>query len=159
MSVPGENAQLRATAVTADATRAETRPAEPKPALEWQGELDSAMRDIDTRLKHPRRRASDSTDQPTLPQLGQVELTSELLDEIAWRVSEQMRRSMPFEPETPTSATPAQHAAATPSMERERMMPGIAVSIRIRRPLFRFRFWRRRVRRESLMQFSDYRIT
>ena len=125
--------------------------------LEWQGELDSAMRDIDTRLKHPRRRATDSDEQPTLPQLGQVELTSELLDEIAWRVSEQMRRSMPFAPETPAAVEPA--PAAAPS-SRESMAPGIAVTIRIRRPLFRFRlrFWRRRVRRESLMQFSDYRV-
>jgi hypothetical protein len=40
------------------------------------------------------------------------------------------------------------------------MAPGIALTIRIRRPLFRFRFrfWRRRVRRKGLMQFSDYRI-
>lgn len=122
--------------------------------LEWQGELDSAMKDIDTRLRHPRRRASDLGEQPTLP-LGPVEITSELLDEIAWRVSEQMRRTMPFQPETPAAA-PAPEAPVEP----EPMKPGIAVSIRIRRPLFRFRFrfWRRRVRRQSLMQFSDYRI-
>ena len=63
--------------------------------LDWQGELDSAMSDIDSRLRHPRRRANDAVAQPTLPQLGQVDITSELLDEIAWRVSEQIRRSQP----------------------------------------------------------------
>lgn len=150
MSVPGENAQPRATAAKSVPNAAHPKPAAP---LEWQGELDSAMKDLDTRLRHPRRRATDTEEQPTLPQLGQVELTSELLDEIAWRVSEQLRRSLPFEPERPP-------AAAEPEPEREVMAPGIALTIRIRRPLFRirFRFWRRRVRRKGLMQFSDYRI-
>lgn len=150
MSVPGENAQPRATAAKGVAKAPEPRSVSP---LEWQGELDSAMKDLDTRLRHPRRRATDTDEQPTLPQLGQVELNSELLDEIAWRVAEQLRRSLPFEPETP-------QVAAEPEPEREVMAPGIALTIRIRRPLFRFRFrfWRRRVRRRGLMQFSDYRV-
>ena len=62
------------------------------PQLDWQSELDATMEDIDSRLVHPRRRAADAGPQPTLPGLGEVKLTTELLDEIAWRVAEQMRR-------------------------------------------------------------------
>jgi hypothetical protein len=162
MSTPGDNAQQRATSINAD-------------RLEWQSELDSALSNIDTRLKHPRRRASDTNEQPPLPQLGQVDITSELLDEIAWRVSEQLRRSQAVDqpaaapatsaapPTSPASATsPAPRRAARPVTppppEPERMPPGISLTIRIRKPLFRFP-WRRRVRRESLISFSDYRIT
>jgi hypothetical protein len=145
MSVPGENAQPRATAEKNVPQAATERRSVP---LEWQGELDTAMTDIDTRLRHPRRRATDG-EQPTLPQLGQVELTSELLDEIAWRVAEQIRRSLPSAPDSSPEAV---------EPEPERMAPGIALTIRIRRPLFRFRFWRRRVKRKSLIQFSESRV-
>ncbi len=79
------------------------------PRLEWQRELDATMEDIDSRLVHPRRRATDTGPQPTLPGLGEVNLTNELLDEIAWRVAEQMRRhALAF----PTPAAEAKPAAA-----------------------------------------------
>ena len=58
-------------------------------AAPWQRELDVAIAEIDSRLSHPRRRATDV--QPTLPHLGQPEITSEMIDEIAWRVSELLR--------------------------------------------------------------------
>ena len=79
VSIPGEDAQQ------VKCKRA--RPGEP---LTWQRELDVAIADIDSRLSHPRRRATDV--QPTLPQLGQAEITSETIDEIAWRVSELLRK-------------------------------------------------------------------
>ena len=142
MSVPGENAQPRATAAPAE-------------RLEWQSELDSALADIDTRLKDPRRRVSDSGEQPmpAAESAHKVELTSEQLDEIAHRVAEQIRRTQTV------AVAPAPPPPAPVPPERERTPQGIAVTIRIRKPLFRFRFWRRRVRRESLISFSDYRIT
>ena len=62
------------------------------PQLEWQSELDATMAAIDSRLVHPRRRATDTGPHPVLPEPGEVKITSELLDEIARRVAEQMRR-------------------------------------------------------------------
>jgi hypothetical protein len=174
MSTPGDSAQPRATLSSPAAKATDPPPARvastaPAERLEWQGELDSVMADIDTRLQHPRRRATDVTAQPTLPQLGQVDITSELLDEIAWRVSEQLRRSPAGEgaaagaPAARPAARPVARAAAPlpppPEPEPEPMPHGVAISIRIRKPLFRFRFWRRRVRRKSLISFADYRIT
>ena len=119
----------------------------PPEQLEWQTELDSAMEDIDYRLEHPRRRATDRAARPTVAQLSQVDLTSELLDEIAWRVAEQVRRA-----QSQTAAA----AAAAPEVAR--VSSGAAMTIRIRKPLFRFRFWRRRVREESLLSFADSRV-
>ena len=52
-SPPGEDAQLSETA------------GDP---LEWQNELDVAIADIDSRLRHPRRRATDA--QPAAAQPG-----------------------------------------------------------------------------------------
>jgi hypothetical protein len=99
----------------------------PPERLEWQTELDSAMADIDHRLEHPRRRATDLGTQPSLPQLGQIDLTSELLDEIAWRVSEQVRRALAgSETVPPAKGSPETHPQA----------PGIALTIRVRKPLF-----------------------
>jgi hypothetical protein len=121
----------------------------PPERLEWQTELDSAMADIDHRLEHPRRRATDLGAQPTLPQLGQIDLTSELLDEIAWRVSEQVRRTL-ADSNAPSPANASPETAPT---------PGIALTIRIRKPLFRFRFWRRRVREEPMIPLADSSIT
>ena len=152
MSTPGDNGQSRAAAESPE-------------RLEWQSELDQSLSDIDSRLRHPRRRASDqNSEQPTLPQVGEVQLTSELLDEIAWRVAEQLRRTqtMPTPAGAPAPAPPraAARPAPPPPPEPERMPHGIAITIRLRKPLFRFRFWRRRrVRRESLISFADYRIT
>lgn len=158
MSTPGENAQRRAAVSPSVAIAAEGAAVE---RLEWQSELDSALADIDTRLQHPRRRAGDlTTDQPTLPQLGQIDLTSELLDEIAWRVAEQLRRQQSaVAPAAASAPARAARPVPPPPPEPERMPHGIALTIRIRKPLFRFRFWRRRVRRESLISFADYRIT
>jgi hypothetical protein len=123
--------------------------------LAWQHELDGALSDLDSRLSHPRRRASDVAPQPVPPQLGQIDLTSELLDEIAWRVSEQMRRSQP------AAATAPEVAAPSPTIEPEPAMPaGTALVLRIRRPLVSWRFWRRRSRRrQAMITFSDYRVT
>jgi hypothetical protein len=152
MSTPGDSGQSRAAAASPE-------------RLEWQSELDQSLADIDTRLRHPRRRASDnSSEQPTAPKLGEVALTSELLDEIAWRVAEQLRRTqaIPAPATTPTPAPPraAARPAPPPPPEPERLPRGISMTIRVRKPLFRFRFWRRRhVRRESLISFADYRIT
>lgn len=144
MSSPGEKEQ----------TRAVLTPAE---RLEWQSELDSAMSDLDSKLSHPRRRASDVAPQPVLPQLGQINLTSELLDEIAWRVSEQMRRTQAAaEPSTPIDAPPLPAASPAPPA----MPQGAAIVIRLRWPLFSWKFWRRRARRrQAMINFSDYRIT
>ena len=130
MSTPGETEQPRATPASDE-------------RLEWQSELDASMAAIDSSLTHPQRRASDHPAQPRLPQLGHLNLTPEMLDELAWRVAEQIRNSSPpAEPE--------------PEPEPERLARGIALTIRIRKPLFRF--WRRR-RRESLISFVDSRIT
>lgn len=144
MSSPSENAQPRANLSPAD-------------KLEWQSELDSAMSDLDQRLRHPRRRASDiAAEQPTLPQLGQFDVTNELLDEIAWRVSEQLRRAQAAGPSTAPAALSAPAAVAAPPA----MPPGTAVVIRLRKPLFSWKFWRRRARRrQAMITFSDYRVT
>lgn len=76
----------------------------PDDGVEWQGELDTALADIDTRLRHPRRRATDAGPVPKLPELGKVEMTSALLDEIAWRVAEKLRDRQATEPGSPATA-------------------------------------------------------
>ena len=120
------------------------------------------MSDLDTRLLHPRRRASDvGKEQPTLPQLGQIDVTSELLDEIAWRVAEQMRRTQggavsPTAPTAPVIVAPLPEPVkpAPPAMP-----DGAAIVIRLRKPLFSWTFWRRRPRRQSMISLSDYHVT
>jgi hypothetical protein len=147
MPLPGEDEQPRATLTPSSAVATEGKPAE---RLEWQSELDSAMSDLDSRLSHPRRRASDLASQPALPQLGQIDLTSELLDEIAWRVSEQMRRTQ-LAAAPPVVAPPAPEVTAPSSP----WMPEDAVLvIRLRRPLFSWKFWRRRSRRRQSSMIS-----
>ena len=142
--------------------------------LDWQSELDSAMSDIDSRLRHPRRRANDAAAQPTLPQLGQVDITSELLDEIAWRVSEQIRRS-----QTPaaTASTPTAQAAPGAAenqalwksppqwpdgFEPEAVEPpplsNAAMVIRLRWPVFRWPF-RRLLGKRQVTSIGGYRAT
>ena len=116
------------------------------PQLEWQSELDATMADIDSRLVHPRRRAIDAGPQPTLPGLGEVNLTTELLDEIAWRVAEQMRRH--------TLAFPAQAAEVKPAPLPVLDLgppPGKMLIIRYRMPLlpWPFRLLQRRRRRKK----------
>jgi hypothetical protein len=131
--------------------------------LAWQRELDVAIADIDSRLSHPRRRATDV--QPTLPQLGQPEITSETIDEIAWRVAEMLRRDG-ADPKggeavaaaiAQTVATPSPAGNPLPPAGRDQMPGGIAISLRIRRPFFRWPFRRRRKR--AMITFSDYRVT
>jgi hypothetical protein len=137
--------------------------------LPWQRELDVAIADLDSRLKHPRRRVTDA--QPTLPQLGQPEVTSEMIDEIAWRVAKLLQRdgSAPAPGTTvaaaiaktvtadPDPAAPIPPAPAAVAPEPKRLAHGVALSIRIRRPLFRWPFRRRR--RQAMITFSDSRIT
>lgn len=138
----------------------------PEEKLEWQAELDSAMADIDTRLRHPRRRASDHGPQPTVSDLSQVNLTSELLDEIAWRVTEAIRKQDAATAATAGPVAPAAEAttpnpsadfASEPELEPERPANGAAITIRIRRPLFRPP-WRKRTSKQALITFADYRI-
>jgi hypothetical protein len=151
MSSTGDNAQQRAAVTPSSAPAAEGRTAE---RLEWQSELDSTMSDIDSKLLHPRRRASDVAAQPTLPQLGQFDVTNELLDEIAWRVAEQMRRSQGSAP----IASGAQPEAVKPAPQT--VPHGTAIVVRLRKPLFSWKFWRRRSRRrQSMITLSDYRVT
>jgi hypothetical protein len=140
------------------------------PRLEWQGELDSAMAEIDDRLTHPRRRASDLNRPPVLPELGNVRVTSELLDEIAWRVAQQIRATG----ETATAATvtkalaqphsgaaqsprqaapsPAAPVAPLPSKtEQPALEPGKVLMIRFKLPElpWPFRWLQRRSRKKQ----------
>lgn len=115
------------------------------PRLEWQSELDATMEDIDSRLIHPRRRATDAGPQPSLPGLGEVNLTAELLDQIAWRVADQMRRhalAFPTPPETKPVAAPVKDSG---------LRPGTVLMIRFRMPLlpWPFRLLQRRRRRKQ----------
>jgi hypothetical protein len=160
MSTTGDNEQLRATVTSPGASAA---PDATTDRLEWQSELDLAMTDLDVKLSHPRRRASDTATQPSLPELGRAQITNELLDEIAWRVSQQLRRNqpatVPLQGAVPVAVQPDALAQAAPGEpERPRMATGIALTIRVRRPLFRWRFWRRSRRRQAMMLFSDYRV-
>jgi hypothetical protein len=117
------------------------------PQLEWQHELDATMAEIDSRLVHPRRRATDTGPQPTLPGLGAVNLTNELLDEIAWRVAEQMRRHALAFP-TPDAATPP---AAAPPVQEPTLRPGKMLMIRYRMPRLPWPF--------RLLQRRRHRLT
>lgn len=147
----------------------------PATPLTWQRELDTAIADIDSRLSHPRRRATDA--QPALPHLGQPEITSEMIDEIAWRVAESLRKqgttpaqgdavaeaishavSAPPRAERRASDRTSAAAALPPRPEPRALPHGIALTIRIRKPLFRFWPFRRRRRRQAMMLFSDYRV-
>ena len=153
MSATGETEKPRATVTTAE-------------KLDWQSELDSAMSDIDSKLRHPRRRANDAVTQPTLPQLGQVDLTSELLDEIAWRVSEQIRRSQSAASAPITAPVAADDVAAWSASENwpepaaaepppSKPSSNAALVIRLRRPFFRWPFRRRR----HVATLAGYRLT
>jgi hypothetical protein len=103
------------------------------PRLEWQGELDAHLAELDARLTHPRRRSTDADRQPALPELGHIEMTSELLDEIAWRVAEQIRRNGVAE-----GAPPPVPVAPGPPLENEveetDLQPGTVLLIRYRLP-------------------------
>ena len=120
--------------------------------LEWQSELDSALSAIDVRLIDPRRRGPDKPldQQPGLAELAHGQLPSEVLDEIAWRVAEEIRRNPPANITLPTPppvpAPPAPHAHA-PSPLR----PGKMLLIRYRVPRlpWPFRLLQRRRRKKQ----------
>ena len=153
VSTPGEDAQSSETA------------GEP---LAWQEELDVAIADIDSRLKHPRRRV---TDEPPPAQNSQPAITSEMMDEIAWRVADLLKRDGAVQaPGTAvaaaiskTVAPPPPRASQPPAPlppEPKRLPHGIAMTIRIRRPFFRLPWpFRRRRKRQAMIMFSDYRIS
>jgi hypothetical protein len=131
--MPGDNAKRRE-AVTG-------------PRLEWQRELDATMDAIDSRLTHPRRRATDAP-QPALPGLAEVNLTTEMLDEIAWRVAEQMRRhALAF----PTPDAEAKAAPVAAPVNEVALRPGKILMIRYRMPRlpWPFRLLQRRRRRKQ----------
>mgnify|MGYP000498174866 CR=1 FL=1 len=147
---PGEDVQLSETAGD---------------RLEWQSELDVAIADIDSRLRHPRRRATDAP--APAPQPG---ISTEAIDEIAWRVAELLRRQgrAPAEADDVASAISKTVAAprnatarpALPAPTAVRRLPhGIAMTIRIRKPLFRLPWPFRRRRRQAMIMFSDSRIS
>ena len=115
------------------------------PELEWQSELDATMAAIDSRLVHPRRRATDTGPQPTLPELGEVRLTAELLDEIAWRVSDRMRRhALAFPP-------PDDDKPPAPAVRETGLRSGKMLMIRYRMPLlpWPFRLLQRRRKKKQ----------
>jgi hypothetical protein len=122
------------------------------------------MADLDSKLSHPRRRASDVGPQPTLPELGQFDVTKELLDEIAWRVAEQLRRAPVVAPPPPPAVV---EAVRPPAMRPAPVAPpppaipeGAALVLRLRRPLFSWPFGRRKSRRrQSGLSLSDYNAT
>jgi hypothetical protein len=157
VSTPGEGAQLSEEA---------GEPLEWQRPLEWQSELDVAIAEIDSRLSHPRRRATDI--QPTLPHLGQPEITTEMIDEIAWRVSELLRGDG-GQPVKATAVAAAISRSMTPPSaprppaplpeEPEPLPQGIALTIRLRRPFFRLPWPFRRRRRQSMITFSNYRVS
>ena len=78
------------------------------------------MAEIDTRLTHPRRRATDNNRAPVLPDLAPADVTTEMLDEIAWRVAEQMRKDS--------------EAAAHGAIEQTGLRPGKILMIRYKMP-------------------------
>ena len=125
------------------------------PQPEWQHELESHLADIDSRLTHPRRRATDGDRQPTLPELGPIEVTSELLDEIAWRVAEQIRHNLPAAQHAKAPGRSAEAPGDAPQEHDEpaepRLQPGKMLMIRYRMPRLPWPFrllQRRRKRRE-----------
>jgi hypothetical protein len=100
------------------------------PRLEWQRELDATMAAIDSRLTHPRRRATDAGPQTPAPGVAEANLTTEMLDEIAWRVAEQMRRqALAFPAPEPAAVPPA-----GPPVPDAALRPGKMLMIRYRMP-------------------------
>ena len=131
------------------------------PRLEWQGELDAHLAELDSRLTHPRRRSTDADRQPALPEFAHVEMTSELLDEIAWRVAEQIRRNGAAEPaQTPIAAAAA--AAELPlesESEETDLRPGTMLLIRYRLPPLPWPFrWLQRRRRKQEHPLTTARL-
>jgi hypothetical protein len=114
--------------------------------LAWQRELDESIANIDSRLKHPRRRVTGEP--PAPPRTEAQGVTPEMIEQIAQRVAELLKHDG-------TSPVPA------PPLPEPRGLPhGVAVTLRIRWPFFRLPWpFRRRRRRQAMITFSDYRIT
>jgi len=150
VSTPGEDAQSN------------EMPGEP---LAWQRELDVAIADIDSRLEHPRRRATD-VQAPAQPQL-----TPQAIDEIAWRVADLLKRDGNSQAQGPAVAAAISKAVAAPPRTARPAAPprlppepkglphGIALTIRVRRPFFRLPWPFRRRKKQGMIMFSDYRIS
>jgi hypothetical protein len=83
-----------------------------------------------------------------------VIFTNELLDEITWRVSQQLRREQPLV----ADALSEQAVAAAPTEPSPAIQSGVVMVIRFRWPRITWPFRRRR-RHKTLIQFSDSRIT
>jgi hypothetical protein len=120
--------------------------------LEWQAELDSALAQIDSRLRDPRRRATDDPEAP-FPERRQPEFSDEMLDEIALKVAEHLRRAHVVSrlavareapaPRLQRASAPVRQAAPPPAPEPQ-LRPGKMMAIRFRWPLFSFRLFSRR---------------
>ena len=123
----------------------QTRAAAPR--LDWQPELDAAMAHIDQRLRRPRQSAAGAAEPPAPPAPGAASLTPEMMDEIAWRVAEQMRLNAQAFPAAP-QAPQAPQAPEAPQLLR----PGKMLMIRFRMPSlpWPFRLFRRRRRQHPL---------
>lgn len=117
------------------------------PRLEWQGELDSAMAEIDDRLTHPRRRSSDLARPPAAAAVGHIELTSEMLDEIAWRVAGQIRKNG----ESSTTETVSRALSQVAEADGPGLRPGKMLLIRYKLPVlpWPFRLLQRRYRKKQ----------
>ena len=141
--------------------------------LEWQNELDVAIADIDSRLRHPRRRATDA--QPPARPRG---MTTEVIDEIAWRVAELLREDgrPPIKPTemaaaitqvvtagrtvVPPGAPSLQPAPLPPPLPEPTPVPdGIAVTLRLRQPFLRLPWPFNRRKGQRMILFSDYRVS
>jgi hypothetical protein len=109
----------------------ETMSAEEK--LEWQAELDSALAQIDSRLRNPRRRATDDPQAPLPEREQQAELSGEMLDQIARKVAEHLRRahvvSLPGAVAKETSGPPARTPARTRTSTASRQDGGCQIPL------------------------------
>ena len=137
--------------------------------LEWQNELDVAIADIESRLRHPRRRATDVRPAAAPPR----GMTTEVIDEIAWRVAALLRDNggppvtatdvAAAISKTMTTPVPARAAsrqpAPPPAPKPEPSAHGIVLTLRIRTPFFKLPWPFRRRKRQRMIMFSDYRIS
>ena len=83
-----------------------------------------------------------------------------MIDEIAWRVADLLKRDGPGRaPGTTVAAAISQTMAAAPPPEPRRLSEGAAVTIRVRRPFFRLPWPFRRRKRQAMIMFSDYRVS
>lgn len=109
--------------------------------LEWQGEMETALEDIDGRLPVKHRRATDPPDSAPFPrpEFRSLTITPEILEALAVRVAERLKAHQ--EAEAMAVPVPPPHANGRPVM-----------TIRFRWPLFSLRFFRpfRRRRRSFL---------